>query len=608
MSENELRENSLVLYKNRAARITEMGRKKIYIHCGDGETLKVRHKDVTLLHPGPLERLSDLGAPEGEIKTAWELLAGSTTYLAELAELAYGEFTPQTAWATWRVVDDGLYFEGEPDEIIAHTPQEVEEERQARAEKAAEAAAWKAFLERVKAGRHEPEDSRFLAEVVNLALGQQEKSRVLRALNQEESPEQAHQLLLRIGYWDHTVNPYPARSGLPTEPPQIALPALPEEERRDLTHLPAFAIDDAGSRDPDDAVSWENGRLWVHVADVAALAPPDSEVDLEARARGATLYLPEGAATMLPEAATAVLGLGLQERSPALSFGVDLDAGGEIRDLEVVPSWVKVTRLSYAEADERLGEEPLRSLYRAAETFQKRRGEGGAIEIDLPEVKVRVNEAGEVEIRPLPRRRSRDLVREAMLMAGEAVGRFAIARQIPLPFTAQDGPSEPLPPADTISQMFARRRLMQPSHASGQPGAHAGLGLEVYVQATSPLRRYLDLVVHQQLRAYVRGEEMMEETAVMARVGAAEAVRGDTRWVERQSNLHWKLVYLQQHPDWRGEGIVVESRGKRYLVLIPALDMDTRLHRSQLSLDESVILEATGVDLPTQSAHFRLIE
>jgi exoribonuclease-2 len=149
---------------------------------------------------------------------------------------------------------------------------------------------------------------------------------------------------------------------------------------------------------------------------------------------------------------------------------------------------------------------------------------------------------------------------------------------------------------------------MQPSHASGQPGAHAGLGLEVYVQATSPLRRYLDLVVHQQLRAYVRGEEMMDETAVMARVGAAEAVRGDTRWVERQSNLHWKLVYLQQRPDWSGEGVVVESRGKRHLILIPALDMDTRVHRASLSVDESVLVKTTGVDLPTQSSHFRLIE
>jgi hypothetical protein len=101
---------------------------------------------------------------------------------------------------------------------------------------------------------------------------------------------------------------------------------LPEEERLDLTHLPALAIDDKGNQEPDDALSLEGDRLWVHVADVAALVPPESAADLEARARGATLYLPEGAVPMLPWAAIGRLGLGLSEISPALSFGLDLDA------------------------------------------------------------------------------------------------------------------------------------------------------------------------------------------------------------------------------------------------------------------------------------------
>ena len=54
--------------------------------------------------------------------------------------------------------------------------------------------------------------------------------------------------------------------------------------------------------------------------------------------------------------------------------------------------------------------------------------------------------------------------------------------------------------------MFARRRTMTASQPSSQPGRHAGLGLDQYVQATSPLRRYLDLVVHQQLRAFLAGD------------------------------------------------------------------------------------------------------
>ena len=64
-----------------------------------GRTLQVRPKDVTLLHPGPIERLSDLQPQAGDAATAWELLSGDTTGLADLAELVYGAYTPASAWA-----------------------------------------------------------------------------------------------------------------------------------------------------------------------------------------------------------------------------------------------------------------------------------------------------------------------------------------------------------------------------------------------------------------------------------------------------------------------------------------------------------------------------
>ena len=68
----------------------------------------------------------------------------------------------------------------------------------------------------------------------------------------------------------------------------------------DLTHLPAFAIDNAWTTDPDDALSLEGtNRLWVHVADVAALVLPDTPTDIEARNRVASLYLPEMTVPML---------------------------------------------------------------------------------------------------------------------------------------------------------------------------------------------------------------------------------------------------------------------------------------------------------------------
>jgi exoribonuclease-2 len=231
----------------------------------------------------------------------------------------------------------------------------------------------------------------------------------------------------------------------------------------------------------------------------------------------------------------------------------------------------------------------------------------GAIEIELPEVRIRVNE-GVVEIRPIPNLRSRELVREAMLLVGEAIGRLALQNNIPIPFTTQDVPGPVESSADGLAGMFAQRRVMQRGQQSSAPGAHAGLGMGLYVQCTSPLRRYLDLVVHQQLRAWLRGDALLDGTAVMERVGAADAVSGSVRQVERQANAHWTLVYLQQNPGWTGEGVIVDKRGGRNVVLLPVLDWETQIHLKQnLPLNSAVSLTVKNVNLPHLEAHFRQV-
>ncbi len=603
MSDN-FRTDNFVLYKNQAARVTSVGAKKIDIVLQDGTAVSVRPKDIELLHPGPLRGFGELAKPKGELLTAWELLVGEATTLSELSELAYDDFTPATAWAIWQAVMDGLYFSGTLADITVHTPEEVAAEKAARAEKEAEAAIWEAFTNRIGQNEFLPEDGRFLQEIAAVAMGQQERSQVLRNLNQSETPENAHALLLRLGYWDETVNPYPTRVGVTTSQPQVPLPGLPAEERRDLTHLTALAIDDAGSSDPDDALSWEDGRLWVHIADVAALITPDSPVDLEARARGANLYLPEGTIHMLPEAATDLLALGRQETSPALSFALDVQQDGTITNLEIMPSTVRVTRMSYDEAQTQLDVSPLRELLAIAQAFEARRVANGAVQIDLPEVKIRLNDAGDVEIRPLPALQSRDLVREAMLMTGEAVAQFARRHNIPIPFTTQDPPTE-IVEGDTPSANFARRRTMTGSQPGSSPGPHAGLGLDQYAQATSPLRRYLDLVVHQQLRAFLRGEPLLDEQAVMERVGAAHAISGDVRYAERLSNAHWTAVHLLRQPDWTGEGVVVDRRGKRDLVLLPTLGSEAGIYNHKDTPVDSVVeVKLKDVNLPQREAYF----
>ncbi len=199
----------------------------------------------------------------------------------------------------------------------------------------------------------------YVAEVERLALGQSDSSRVLQALGHAQTAQSAHAFLLGIGCWSPTTNPYPSRAGVPAYTPDLDVPSLPDEPRRDLTHLTALAIDDEGSNDPDDAISVEDGHLWVHIADVAALIQPGTALDDEARSRGANLYLPEGTARMLPDDATTRLALGLQETSPALSFRLAVDEEGQPTIVEITPSWVRVERQAYVEAEGDLDAPPL---------------------------------------------------------------------------------------------------------------------------------------------------------------------------------------------------------------------------------------------------------
>jgi exoribonuclease-2 len=609
-------QDSLVLYKTRPARVQRF-EEKLTLELEDGDVVRVRPKDVVLLHAGPLRHLGELRRPEGDAQTAWELLAGGTTSLPELAELAYDSFTPATAWAAWEMVTDGLYFKGTPEKIVASTPAEVAATLQARAAERAERETWEAFLGRVRGGKYAQEDLRYLREVERLALGRNDRGRVLHALGREESPENAHEFLLGLGYWSAGTNPHPQRLGAALSPPAtpddwpLAVAALPQETRLDLTGLPAFAIDDAATENPDDALSYEPGpaggadgaKLWVHVADPAALIRADDPVDLEARGRGVTLHLPEGIVPMLPPAATPLFGLGLAEVSPALSFALDLNSDGGAGHLEIAPSWVRVTRLTYEQAEARLDEEPFRSLLQIAQEYAARRRANGAVEIDLPEAMVRV-EGNLVVIRPVAPLQSRALVENAMILTGEALALYGAEHQIPLPYATQEAPDE-RQAGEGLAGMFALRKSMQRSQFKTAPAPHSGLGLEAYVQVTSPLRRYLDLVVHQQIRAHLEGRQTLSPPDILERIGEVQAMTGPMRHAEQLSVRHWTLVYLLQHPGWQGSAVLVETRRLNGTFIIPELAMETHVHlASELAVGSEVTLRLRSVDLPRLEARF----
>ena len=599
--------HSLVAYKNRPALIIENS-PDLQIELEDCRTQNVRSKDIILIHPGPVLNLAHLEPQSGDAETAWELLSHDSVTLRELAELAFGRFTPSTAWGAWQLICDSLYFQGTPDCITAYSRDEVSRKQETRRLKASQKIAWTEFLTRVVKRQVTSEDDHFLAEVEAMALGKANESRVLRELGRSQNPQNAHSLLLDLGRWNNRFNPYPKRLGVPLSAPLTHLPELPEEDRVDLTHLPAFAIDNAWTTDPDDALSLEGpNRLWVHVADVAALVLPDSPADLEARNRAANLYLPEMTVPMLPAEASERLALGIGDVSPALSFGLNLDSEGGILGIEIVPSWVRVSRLSYEQAEDMLHDLPFEGLLRLAQNNEARRRRNGAVSIELPEVDIRV-EDGKVVFHMVRSLRSQIIVKEAMLMAGEAVAGYALREGIPFAFSTQEATQIPALP-DGLAGMYALRRFMKPGQLRSLPARHAGIGLDMYTQVTSPIRRYQDLIVHQQLRAHIRGHDLLTSQEMLQRLGAAEAVTSNMRQVERLSNLHWTMVYLSETPQWHGEGVIVETDGPHSTALIPNIGLETHLYCQRslpLNTRVPIVLEVSNV--PELRAFFRIDE
>jgi len=656
--------NSLVWYKGHPALVVELGEKiTISAAAAKGtETIKVREKDIEVLHPGPVKDLSGFvsAAPDGaasqsqaasqdkaassgaDIQGAWELIesGGVAVSLRELAELAYGEFTPQSAWAARLLLAEGLYFTGTADAVTARSAADVREAEEKRQGKAKEGKEREEFLARLRNGVFEPDDRRFFQDVEALAYGTSAKSRTLKELGHTETPQEAHRLLLKTGFWDKWVNPHPRRFGLSPgaheDPPLLGdvlsstrqtsteqTSASAPLERRDLTHLPAFAIDSPWSADPDDALSLElvQGRriLYVHVADPASVIAGDTPADHFARARGATLYFPEGTWPMLGEAALTRFALGLVKGKPdqALTFKITLDDKGNIEDTEIFPSLIMVTRFTYEQADAEQNAAVLKDLFALAEQNLERRLDSGAVNISFPEAHIVVADR-RVEITPIVSYRSADMVRECMLLAGEAAAAWASQRRLPFPYITQEGGDLPAKPLPGLAGSYQLRRCMRPRSVSAKPGYHWGLGLEAYSQVTSPLRRYTDLLAHQQIYALLRkeaggvggdnaGAEILSEEDLLFRLAAGDAAAQAINQAERASKSHWIAVYLDEllaaGTEMLWDAVVTEKRANGIGISIPALGLETQTGGAAQPND-TIKLRVKSVRLPELEINF----
>ena len=401
-------------------------------------------------------------------------------------------------------------------------------------------------------------------------------------------------------------NPWCERFKEDTSVPQFEFEA-PETDfpRTDLTHLAAYAIDDSTSNDPDDALSFEDGLLYVHIADPAEYVKFGDETEREASMRGESLYLPELLSPMLPEELRTKCALGLEKQNNAITFVLKIDDNGDVTLEKMMLTTVSVTRLAYDDCTNILNEDNFVQMSNAIERFRQFRISNGARLIRLPEVKVKALE-DHVEITPLPLTFERELVANSMLAAGYAVAKEMAANDINFPFVTQAQPDEE-PEGESLSAMYARRRTSKTGTVDFRPGLHSGLGLEPYSRVTSPLRRYADLLAHYQLRSIITGTAPLSYEELESRMTYAENAAASRRKLEKYSNEYYTIVYLAQHPGYETTATLAARQNGQLTFLIPELAYEYKCRlQGNFELDKEYKLTLITADPAAMRTVFKV--
>ncbi len=419
------------------------------------------------------------------------------------------------------------------------------------------------------------------------------------------------------------------------------VPEKAKKGRTDLRGLDLVTIDGADARDFDDAVfcekSGQGWRLLVAIADVSHYVSVSSELDKEATRRGTSVYFPDRVVPMLPE----VLSNGLCSLNPKVDrlcmvCDMQVDASGTVSRSSFYEAVMRSkARLTYSQVSAFLEGEAqpdlpkdlqpsIRELHTLYNVLAEARQRRGAIEIDLPQTKFKLNDDGEIDrIEVVPRNDAHRLIEECMIAANVQAAMFLKKNKIPGLYRVHPKPDpdrfndlrlylvslglkvphpdhvEPRHFTQLIRQVKGRpdsaaimmAMLRSLTHAEYSPTniGHFGLALESYAHFTSPIRRYPDLLVHRAIRHIVRGGKAGRYDYApkeMERLGsitsshekrAEDATRDVEAWL--------KCQYMEGHLGDEFDGVITGVTNFGLFVQITDLMTDGLVHVTSLDND-----------------------
>ena len=393
--------------------------------------------------------------------------------------------------------------------------------------------------------------------------------------------ESAVEFLIKTGFWKKDDDPESKKIAFHFTHSQRALEEVEAilsavenfADLTDRTELEVFSVDNETTQDIDDAISFEmHGDqviLGVHISNVAHVVNRGSFLDQGALERAETVYFPEERVDMFPrELVGKKLSLTATDPRPALSLFATFNKENlTLIDYRFETTVIRVSKnLTYAEATEMFRSTQWgKSLVALADSLRGERVDKGAFIVQLPELKISVGDQDEISIgKDYMDSPAHNVVSECMILMNRLSGDFFDKNKIPALFRSQTQEIDPeareLDPGDVLFPVKVIKHL-KPSFVTSTPEIHKSLGVACYVQMTSPIRRYTDLLMQRQLISWLEeqkirySENELEDTNTRVSLATREIKNA-----QRSRHRYWLIRYLLEK-DIKGTIGYISSKG-----------------------------------------------
>ena len=328
---------------------------------------------------------------------------------------------------------------------------------------------------------------------------------------------------------------------------------------KDLTNLKTYIIDSDDPHEVDDAISLEikegnKKNLWIHISNPCKLFLHDSNVDLNARKRNSSLYLIDQYVPMLPKDILEKANLAQNKVSETISAAIEFNDDGSIHNYEIIEATIKPKyQLTYEDVNEILELEPkeeielvkIKNLLEKSIEYRKKQG---AIIFESPNSKINLY-LDKIIINKVDKTISQIIIAEAMILMGYVTSLYLKKNNLAAAYRTQRVNCN----TDEILNKYKNseikyillKQYMGKSYITIKPSNHESLGLPLYVQCTSPLRRYLDLIIQRQVYNKIKNYEHISINSILNIIDYSKNRQAENNNIIKNDKLKYLSLFFK---------------------------------------------------------------